>query len=427
MISMRWLATMALGILIGAGATWFTLHRMAGSSGPVKQHPPTSATTPPAGEKKVLYWYDPMVPEKQFDRPGKSPFMDMPLVPRYAEGADTPGLVSIDPRAVQNLGVRTARAERGSTSSPVRSIATVAFDETAMTVVQARVAGFVESLAVRAALTPVTQGQVLLTLVAPDWTAAQEDYLALQRSRAAGLDGLRAAAKQRLLLLGMSDGQIRAMEQAGRAQTRIAVTAPRSGVVGDLAVREGASVMPGTPLLRINGLDTLWVNASIPETQIARVKTGASASIELPAFPGERFAGTVDALLPEVDATTRTQVARIVLRNADRRVAAGMFARVEIAGSERESGIVVSTDSVIATGTRNVVIVAESNGHFRAQEVRIGEEAGGKTQILAGIDDGENVVLSGQFLIDSEASLNGTLVRLQSAGELGANTPEKRP
>jgi membrane fusion protein, copper/silver efflux system len=235
----------------------------------------------------------------------------------------------------------------------------------------------------------------------------------LRASQAQGLDELRAASRQRLLLLGMSDAQIRQIERSGKSQTRIAVTTPRAGVVGELSVREGATVMAGTPLARINGLDTVWINAAIPEAQIGRVAPAAPVAVELPSFPGERFAGAIEALLPDIDAATRTQTARIVLRNPGHRLAPGMFARVEIAGSNQAAGVLVPSDAVIATGTRNVVIVADDAGHFRAQEVRIGDEADGRAQVLGGLDDGERVVLSGQFLIDSEASLTGTLARLQ--------------
>ena len=400
----RLILAAALGLVIGIAATWFVLHR---------------ATPAPAGSstsaENVLYWYDPMVPDQHFDKPGKSPFMDMQLVPKRAGNPDqAAGVVNIDPREVQNLGIRTARAERGTLTSTVRAIGTVVFDERAVTVVQARVAGIVERLDVRAPLAAVKQGQPLLTLLAPDWTAAQQDYLSLRRTRAPGLDELRNAARERLLLLGMSEGQIRAIEQGGQAQTRIAVTAPRAGVIGELTAREGASVMPGTPLLRINGLDTVWINAAIPETQIGRVTPAASVAVEFPAFPGEHFDGQVEALLPDIDAATRTQTARIVLRNPDHRIAPGMFARVEIAAAGSATvGVLVPTEAVIATGTRSVVIIADGQGHFRAQQVRIGDEANGKTQVLDGVGDGEALVLSGQFLIDSEASLSGTLARLQ--------------
>jgi len=402
----RWMFALGLGLLVGSAGTWLVLQHRAGA--------PVAQGAAPAADPKVLYWYDPMMPDQHFDKPGKSPFMDMQLVPRLAgaSGNEDAGIITLDPRAVQNLGVRTTRAERGTLASAIRAAGEVTFDERAVAVVQARVAGIVERLDVRAALTPVRKGQTLLTLLAPDWTAAQEDFLALRNARAPGLDALRAASRQRLLLLGMGEGQIRALEQGGRAQTRIAVTAPRDGVVGELSVREGATVMAGTPLLRINGLDTVWISAAIPEAQSGRVAPGMPVQAEFAAFPGERFAGTIEALLPGLDATTRTQTARIVLGNPGHRLAPGMFARVDIDATHGVAAVLVPTDAVIATGTRNVVIVADGNGRFRAQQVRVGAEAGGRTQILEGIADGDSVVQSGQFLIDSEASLAGTLARL---------------
>ena len=411
-----------ISLSIGVAATWFVMRR-------AEQPAVTASTAPaakPAGEKKVLYWYDPMAPGQRFDKPGKSPYMDMPLVPKYADSAnDGAGVFGIDPREVQNLGVRTAFSERGLLSADLRVTGTVVFDERAVSVVQARVAGIVEQLAVRAPLTPVKQGQLLLTLLAPDWTAAQQEYLSLRRMQTPGLAELRAAARQRLTLLGMSDAQIRAIERSGQAQVRIAVTAPQDGVVGELAVREGASVMPGTPLLRINGLDTVWINAAIPEAQAGGVTTASVVEAEVPAFPGERFSGKIETLLPDVDAATRTQTARIVLRNPAHRLAPGMFARVQVTGSNPKESVLVPTDAVITTGARALVIVAEGEGRFRAQEVRVGSEAGGKTQILDGLADGEKVVLSGQFLIDSEASLTGALARLE--GSQGASAEEQTP
>lgn len=411
---MRLLLAAMFGVVLGVAATWWVLHRATPPPAPTPADSSTAA-------EKVLYWYDPMVPNQHFDKPGKSPYMDMQLVPKLAGASvERSGVVSIDPREVQNLGARTARAERGTLTSLIRATGTVAFDERAVSVVQARVSGIVERLDVRAPLTTVRQGQPLLTLLAPDWTAAQEDYLSLRRSHARGLDDLLAASRQRLLLLGMSEAQIRAIEQDGHAQARISVTAPRAGVIGELSVREGATVAVGTPLLRINGLDTVWINAAIAETQIGRMTTVSSVAIELPAIPGERFAGQIEALLPDIDASTRTQTARIVLPNPGHRLAPGMFARVEIAAANPGTRVLIPTDAVIATGTRTVVIVADGQGRFRAQEVRTGDEAGGKTQILDGIHEGESVALSGQFLIDSEASLSGTLARLS-----GGDTPEE--
>ncbi|TDR45666.1 Cu(I)/Ag(I) efflux system membrane fusion protein [Tahibacter aquaticus] len=396
-----------VGVVVGAGSTWWLVGR---------GHRGMPAAVPAPTEKKVLYWFDPMVPAQHFDQPGKSPFMDMQLVPKYAgDGPEEAGTVRIEPRLVQNLGVRTALATRGTPVAAVRATGSVTFDERRVVVVQARVAGIVEHLAVRAPLTTVTAGQDLLTLIAPEWTAAQAEYLSLRTARSEGLDAVRAAARQRLLLLGMSEGQIRTVERLGRAEDRITIVAPRAGVVSELLVRDGASVMAGTPLLRINDLDTVWVNAAIPEAQIGRVAPGNTVMVELPAFPGDSLAGTVEALLPDLDVTTRTQTARIVVPNPTRRLVPGMFARVAITGRAADAEVVqIPTEAVIATGARQVVIVDVGDGRFRAQEVRIGDESDGRTSVLEGLDDGDRVVLSGQFLIDSEASLAGTLARLDA-------------
>ena len=396
----------AVAFALGIAATLF-----------VTRQPATASKVPVAADKSALYWYDPMVPQQHFNAPGKSPFMDLQLVPKYADsGGEDTGTVRIDPRQTQNLGVRTAKAERGTLTRTVHATGALAFDERSITVVQSRVAGIVEKLWVRAPLSAVTRGQSLVTLIAPDWTAAQEEYLSLRRAKADGLDALRAAARQRLILVGMDEAQVRAVERTGQAQTRITIPASRDGVITDLAVREGASVMAGTPLATISGLNTVWMNAAIAETDSGRVAAGAAAIANLAAFPGEQFTGSVETLLPDLDPATRTQRARIVLPNPQGRLAPGMFASVEItpAAPAKES-VLVPSEAVIATGTRNVVIVDDGKGRFRAQEVRIGEESVGKTVVLDGVQEGEAVVLSGQFLIDSEASLSGTLARLDES------------
>ena len=397
-----------IAFVLGIGVTLLWVH----------SHNPQPARSTTTSSEKPLYWYDPMVPDKHFDAPGKSPFMDMQLVPKYANSASAAGTVAVDPRVAQNLGVRTAAAERGVLQTKLRATGAVAFDERSVSLVQSRVAGIVEQLHVRAPLTQVNAGQPLLTVLAPDWTAAQEEYLALRRSQTAGLDNLRTAARQRLLLLGMGEGQIRAIEHSGRAQTRITLTAPRAGVIGELNVRDGATIAPGMPLMRINGLDDIWVNAAIPEAQSGRVTAGAAVEARVPAFPGETFAGTIETLLPDVDTATRTLTARIVLDNAQHKLAPGMYANLEItppaAGAE---SVLIPSEAVIATGLRSVVIVDAGQGHYRAQEVRLGDEANGKTVVLDGVKPDEKVVLSGQFLIDSEASLTGALARLEGSGE----------
>jgi Cu(I)/Ag(I) efflux system membrane fusion protein len=400
------LGAIALALAGIAGGYWFAMHRMtAGASA-------QAAATAPEG-KKPLYWHDPMVPQQKFDKPGKSPFMDMPLVPVYGEGGPGAG-VSIDSRVTQNLGVRLAEAKRSPMAATAAMVGAVTYDERAVSLVQARVGGYLEKLYVRAPLDAVTKGQPLAEIVAPDWAAAQEEYLALRRSPLAD-EALRQAARQRLAVLGMPAATIDALDVDGKPQARVTLLAPTSGVVGELGAREGMTVTPGLTLFRINGLDTVWVNAEVPETQAAVVKPGNPVQATVPALPGEVFKGRVAAVLPEVSMATRTLKARIELANPGQRLKPGMFATIELASASREA-TVVPTEALIRTGERTLVVIADSaqggKQRFRSVEVETGAESGGQTEILKGIEPGIKVVVSGQFLIDSESSLKGATTRL---------------
>lgn len=372
-------------------------------------------SSPPPDGRKPLYWHDPMYPQHKFDQPGKSPFMDMQLVPVYGDGKQDDSSVAISARVVQNLGVRTALAEEGSLQSKLEAVGAVAFDERNVAVVQARVNGFVERLFARAPLDPVRKGEPLVEILAPDWVAAQEEYLALRRSPLANED-LRQAARRRLVLVGMPDETIAALEADGRTRPRITLTAPISGVVAELGAREGMTIAPGAMLFRINGLATVWVNAEIPEASAGRVRPGRHIEATIPAYPGEKFGGTVSAILPEVNPATRTVKARIEIANPEGKLKPGMYATVDFAPQERRQAVLVPSEAVIRTGKRSVVVVAEPSKdgtqRFRTADVELGAEAGGKTEVLGGLAAGTNVVVSGQFLIDSEASLKATESRL---------------
>src|ERR1700682_4460292 len=258
-----------------------------------------------------------MVPGQKFDKPGKSPFMDMQLVPVYADGGDDQGAVNISSRVQQNLGVRTVEVTLGNLASAVEAVGSVAYNERDVAVVQARANGFVEKLYVRAPLDPVRKGQPLAEILIPDWVAAQEEYLSLRRMAGSGLDALREGAVQRMRLAGMSDEQIRNIESTGKVHPRSTVVAPIGGVVAELAAREGMTVMSGAPLFRINGLGTIWVNAEVPENLAAQVRSGNPVEARTPALPGVSFKGKVSAILPEVNPATRTMKTRIELANAN--------------------------------------------------------------------------------------------------------------
>ncbi len=366
-------------------------------------------------EKKVLYWHDPMVPEQRFDKPGKSPFMDMELVPVYAdeganEGADeavNAGGVSISPQLQQNLGMRTAEVKLGNLPSSLSAVGSVAWNERDVAVLQARAGGFVERLAVRAPLEAVRQGQVLAELYVPDWVAAQEEFLSLRQMSGEGTAALRDGARQRMRLVGMTPAQIALVERTGRAQPRLAIIAPISGVISELAIREGMTVMPGSPLFRINGLSRVWVNAEVPEAMAAQLRPGTVVAAEATAFPSKTFTGRVSAILPEVDASTRTLKARVELANPKAELVPGMFATLHFASAAREPVLLVPSEAVIRTGTRTVVFVREANGRLRSVSVTTGSDSQGQTEIRSGLAAGQQVVVSGQFLVDSEASLKG--------------------
>src|SRR5436309_3971324 len=291
--------------------------------------PQKAGDVDPATGKKVLYWHDPMVPGTKFDKPGKSPFMDMQLAPVYADGGDE-SAVAISARVQQNLGVRTAEVKAGALASALEAVGSVAYNERDVAVVQARANGFLERLYVRAPLDPVRKGQPLAELYVPDWVAAQEEYLSAKRigarSDSASLAGLADAAAQRMRLAGMSDAQIAAVEGGGKVQARFTITAPIAGVVGELTAREGMTVMAGAPLFRINGLSTVWVNAEVPEVAAAQVRPGNPVEARTPAVSGALFKGKVAAILPEVNPATRTVKARIELANPSGHLVPGMFA-----------------------------------------------------------------------------------------------------
>ena len=414
------IALAAAGVLTSSGYGLYRLGLNQGMQGSGQPQAGTSAASSDTGAKKALYWHDPMVPGQKFDKPGKSPFMDMQLVPVYADGGDE-GSVSISSRVQQNLGIRTAEVTRGSLASAVVVVGSVAYNERDVALVQARSNGFVEKLYVRAPLDAVKKGQALAELYVPDWVAAQEEYLTVKRMQTSGMAGLMAGAKQRMRLVGMSDDQIRAVESSGKVHSRITITAPVSGVVAELSVREGMTVMTGAPLFRINGLGTIWVNADIPENQSAKVSIGNAVEARTPSLPGIIFKGKVNAILPQIDVATRTLKARIELANPTGQLVPGMFANLNFSSEARKDILQVPTEAIIQTGTRAMVMVAQGDGKFMPVDVETGTETNGQTEIRKGLEAGQRVVVSGQFLIDSEASLKGTATRMGDTPAVSAD------
>ena len=370
-------------------------------------------------ERRVLYWHDPMVPGRRFDKPGKSPFMDMDLVPVYADEASDDAGVQINPRIQQSLGVRTAPVTKANLSAPLNAVGNVAYDERNVAVVTARNAGYVEKLFVHTTLQEVRRGQPLAQLYIPEWVAAQEEYLSARRLTDPRLKGLEEAARQRMALTGMPESVIRRVESSLSVHPRVTVTAPITGVVTEISVRDGATLAMGSPMYRINGLQSVWVDAEIPEGAAQRVQPGTPAKAVAPAYPDQTFAGQVSTILPEVNQTTRTIKARLELRNPKGKLVPGMFVNVSFPPAGKQESLVVPTEAVIRTGTRTLVFVSNGADRFAPVEVEPGMEANGQTEIRRGLDLGQHVVVSGQFLVDSEASLRGAQARMQAGADDG--------
>ena len=359
--------------------------------------------------REILYWKAPMDPNFRSDKPGKSP-MGMDLVAVYAEeGSDDESVVTISPQVVNNLGVRTELAQYGVLSRRIDTVGYVGYDEDTLQHIRTRVDGWIEKLNVTATGDPVSQGQTLFELYSPTIVNAQAEYLTALRS---GNTSLLTASQERLVALGVPTGEINRLKQSRIVRQRLAVAAPKDGIVADLAVREGAFVTPATEVMSIANLDRVWVLAEVFERQADWIKPGQRAEVELDYLPGKRLQGTVDYIYPELDLKTRTLKVRMRFDNESGVFRPNMFARVTIHGTETSAVVHVPRAALIRGGVADRVVLAMGDGKFRAQPVQIGIESGDRVEILSGVGNTDLVVTSGQFLIDSESNLESALARM---------------
>lgn len=371
-------------------------------------------------QEKILYWYDPMHPQQHFDKPGRSPFMDMDLVPKYARDADTSAAadaaapLGFDTRSLQKLGLRLATVERGALAAPLGAVGAIAFNERDLTVLQTRSAGFVQRVYDLAVGDVVARGAPLVDLVVPEWLGAQQELLALQAS---GDGALLAAARARALALGMPAETIAQIERSRQPRTAFTVAAPRAGAIRTLDVRAGMNLAAGAALATINGVDPVWLDVAVPQALAQSIAIGAAVEADFAALPTQR--GVVVAILPESDSATRTLRVRAELKNPRGELRPGLLAQVRFAGLRDEPALLVPSAAIIRGGRGDRVIVADGNGGFRAVAVTVGREAAERSEILSGLEAGQQVVASGQFLVDSEANLAGQLERLQGAAPPG--------
>jgi len=399
-------ATLLLGAVLGAAATAVLLfdqgREVAGSAGLAANDE----------EKKPLYWVAPMDADYRRDRPGKSP-MGMDLVPVYATaGAGRerePGAVEISPEVVNNLGVRTAGVEQRSLPAQIRTVGYVQYDEDRLIHIHPRVEGWIEKLYVKAAGDPVASGQPLYELYSPQLVNAQEEMLlALKRNN----ERLVQAAEDRLLALQLSPAFIDELKRERQVRQTITFVAPQSGVVDNLNIREGFYVKPGTTLMSVGALDDVWVEAEVFERQAALVAVGLPVIMTLDYLPGQEWEGTVDYVYPSLDEKTRTLRIRLRFNNEAGTLKPNMFAQVLIQGKPERDTLIVPREAVIRTGDQDRVVLALGGGRFKSIAVDLGRVDQQYAEILNGLQVGDTVVVSAQFLLDSESSKTSDFMRM---------------
>ncbi|MGD2160923.1 MAG: efflux RND transporter periplasmic adaptor subunit [Gammaproteobacteria bacterium] len=370
------------------------------------------AATGPAmavDEKDILYWVAPMDPNYRRDKPGKSP-MGMDLVPVYADDAGS-NMVSIDAAVVQNLGVRTQEAERTRLWRGIDTVGYVDYDESKVSHIHLRTEGWIENLAVESEGERVKKGDRLFDLYSPELVNAQREYVTAITS---GNKSLIRASRERLAALGISDDQIKYIEDTRKTKQRISVYAPQDGVVSSLMVREGMFVKPALNIMSLGDLSTVWLLAEVFERQAAWIKKDQAAEVKLSYLPGQVWNGKVEYIYPSLDPKTRTLKVRLRFDNPDEGLKPNMYANVRIFGGPKENIIVIPLEGLIRTGQDERVIVDVGDGYFEARDVVAGIESGDYVEIIRGIDEGERIVVSGQFLIDSEASMRASIMRMES-------------
>ncbi len=357
---------------------------------------------------KPLYYRNPMDPKRTSPVPMKDE-MGMDYIPVFPESAG-PG-VRISPEVVQNLGVRTEPAVMGSLPQRAETVGYVGFDERRVRQVRPRAEGWVESLAVRTMGETVRAGQVLFTLYSPALESAQQEYLDALKIGNVDLIG---ASEDRLGALGLDSGTAGRLKKAGRASGRVAYTAPVSGVVTEISLEQGSMVTPEMVAMTITELGSLWVIAEVPEAQSAWVTVGTVAEMRFPSLPGHRVAGRVEYVYPELNMETRTVKARITLETPPPAVRPNMLASVSLVGAGGDEVVSIPRSALIRTGTEDRVVIALGEGRFEPRRVVAGPESGERVAITSGVEVGDDVVVAGQFMLDSEANLRAGLGRMGS-------------
>lgn len=367
----------------------------------------------------------PMHPQIIRDQPGNCPICGMDLVPMKAQAGsaqDTHNhMVEISPAIVNSMGVRTAIVERGRLWRGINTVGYVDYDESRLSHVHLRTDGWVERLYIRSEGERVEKGEPLFELYSPTLVTAQEEYL---QALAIGNKSLVGASQERLIALGLTRKQVNALGQSRRVNQKVVIHALQDGVVATLNVREGMYVKPATEVLSLADLSSVWVLAEVFEQQSEWVKEGQVAQVRLSYLPGRQWEGRVEYIYPSLNPKTRTLKVRLRFDNVDEQLKPNMYADVTLYGGAKQEVLYVPREAVIRTGDSQRVVLALGQGRFEAREVIAGLESGEYVEIMSGLNEGDEVVVSGQFLIDSEASLKASLMRMSSHASDRLNVDE---
>lgn len=410
--------TLAVGVIAGGIGMYFISGYLTPAK-PVSVYDDANETAAVTKEKKVLYWQAPMDPTFIRDEPGKSP-MGMDLIPVYeghGDGEETePGTVKIDPITIQTIGVRTATVERKRLKKAVRTVGRIDYDEKRVYHVHTKVDGWIEKLYVDSTGQKVKKDDYLLELYSPTLVSAQEEYLLARRYREkmaeVGRGSIAELSRRRLELWDVPAHQIRELEEKGKVMRTLHIHSPATGIVIKKPATEGMYVKPGTRLYTIADISRVWVYVDVYEYELPWIKVGQEADMTLASYPGRTFRGRVSFIYPFMEPETRTNKVRIEFKNPGGKLKPDMYANVTLKSVISRDAVAVPTEAVIRSGERNMVIVSKGEGRFAPREVTLGSEAEGYYAVLEGLDEGDIVVTSAQFLIDSESRLKEAIGKM---------------
>ncbi|NOY52408.1 MAG: efflux RND transporter periplasmic adaptor subunit [Deltaproteobacteria bacterium] len=420
-------------ILILLAATLYTGYQFGRTSHPEKS-PAMGKSSANGGRKarKVKYWQAPMDPTYIRDKPGKSP-MGMDLIPVYEgeEDKSEPGTIRIDPVTVQDIGVRTAPVERRALSRTIRTVGRVGYDERRVEHIHTKMEGWVEKLYVDFLGQDVDKGTALLSIYSPELVSTQQEYLlALKYKKSLGAspfstvsegaDTLLSSTRKRLELFDITSRQIDQIEKSNEIRKDLVLHSPTRGVVIDKKVQEGMYVKPGMNLYTIADISDVWVYADIYEYELPWLRLGQDVKMTLSYLPGRAYRGKISYIYPFLDKKTRTVKVRMEFRNPDWKLKPDMYANVSIRSRVSKSTLVIPEEAILRSGEKNIVILSRGEGKFLPRDVKLGAEGEGYYQILSGLTEGERVVTSAQFLIDSESNLKEAINKMLEAKKVPA-------